>query len=1557
MDERAVLERYPLPIARGYRRFRNALEPRERHDAAFYLFEIHLKYLASIAISRYLSGEERDHRVNAALKGLARPSLGEWVRFLRECLKFHRGLKDPDPAVLAMAGLFESREARWHEAVRLCNALCSFLEEKPSEKQSVSLEMLLSELVAYRNRVLGHGAPLAAEHYRTFGELLGSAFPEVLEQSPFLTARRLVLFDSVQVEEGSRIECRVIEFMGLQPVRREAPLLVSFEDAPRKGVLYLLGDEDRLLLLDPLLAAHDEDVYFLNEAGGTPEYLSYSSGERYRPSDLGGAQGDLFARILGYTVDSSRLSRIADDLAKPDGSPPGALTVTDERRLGDYRILREVGRGAMGIVFEAAQESLGRRVALKVLPGTFALDPRRVERFRREARATARVHHPSIVPVYEVGEADGNHYYAMEYIDGPSLDRVLAGAREAGPERRRPGSSTASDAAYIARSVERAAELAEGLAQAHALGLVHRDVKPSNILLDRDGRWVLVDFGLVHESEAEALTRSGEMVGTLTYMSPEQVSRSQVDARADVYALGVTLYECLTLRPPYRGESDHEVQRAILFEEPVRPRSLNPRLHRDLETILLKALEKNPQRRYPSAAELAADLRRFLRYEPIHARAQSRWSRLARRAVKHKARVISGAVIVILLGVLGVLLTVHHFRERARLLASYEPTVLQAATRLQLAGLSLKWGAGYLAYMDRWPAQSRASYRGLTRDARKLEVEAAVRTLAQAAAVAPQRADAYYHRARGLLLLDRTRDAGAELDRTLERDPRLVPALILRAGLKDQQGDAAGAGTDREAAKAHGKEGWGEDWLEASAAMAEGRWSAGAEAYGKLLELDRPGKEPYLGFLVEARLGRGVAHLEAEEFQQAIEDFQEARALLPESHQPGLLLGKTYYLTARKKKAAEVFEEVFRRTRLKDDVALEVAGIHRAWHDYKEALRWLEKMNEGSFIRELERCENLTYHGRLDQAIEAGLEAVRLGPGEGSAYAALAQAYMRGGNLEKANELAQKSLDLAPENVWFRYVIARNILKDGAQIAAYREVIELDPGSPWAHHRLGEALYFGLGEKTESFAEVRLAIDLEPKNFVPYRILGRMLEAEGDHAEAARCYCRSIELNPTHSYAHGNLFALLRRPEKPAAMAAPIDSLVKRLERLLSLGADDTSLIFRTLALALIYHPTGKEAGRALRYARQGVEAGEGKDPGAFETLAEVALHAGEPRLAVTTLETAAELPHEARLLETKLAQCRKAALPDLPSRRSIDAALLALEDPAADRSLRDGFLSAGAEEDRSKLGPYLEARLLQRTGRHAEAVVKLRELAALDPGTPEVLVQLARSLRAAGQGEKARAVIRQALAGVSPHDKDFWDLWAATRLNESRDAPAEVLADLPSDPAAGSTATDLRWLLEQLAAGAPIRIRCGGEEYRSRDGAVWGRDRFFSAGNVYLSRAAVYSGEIAGTDDDPLYGTERWFPVDFAGSANYRLPLPRGSWRVTLHFAEIAYRTAGMRRFGVRIEGEETLKGFEPVSAGFATASQKVWTGPVKDGFLDIDFIHEVEHPKVSAIEIERVP
>ena len=254
--------------------------------------------------------------------------------------------------------------------------------------------------------------------------------------------------------------------------------------------------------------------------------------------------------------------------------------------LGDYRLVRELGRGGMGIVYEAEQVSLGRRVALKVLPFAAALDPPQLRRFQTEAHAAAQLHHTNIVPVFSVGCERGVHYYAMQFIDGRTLAQVILDQQRAEPPGHEPswphsGPSalgTTGDRARFRLVAELGIQAAEALDHAHRLGIVHRDIKPANLLLDVRGNLWITDFGLARLQDEAGLTMTGDLLGTLRYMSPEQAlaHRGTVDHRTDIYSLGVTLYELLTLRPAWRRTDRQELLRRIAQEEPIAPRRLDP---------------------------------------------------------------------------------------------------------------------------------------------------------------------------------------------------------------------------------------------------------------------------------------------------------------------------------------------------------------------------------------------------------------------------------------------------------------------------------------------------------------------------------------------------------------------------------------------------------------------------------------------------------------------------------------------------------------------------------------------------------------------------------------------------------------------------------------------------------------------------------------------------------------------------------------------------------------------------------------------------------------------
>jgi len=463
------------------------------------------------------------------------------------------------------------------------------------------------------------------------------------------------------------------------------------------------------------------------------------------------------------------------------------------RRLGDFRIIREIGRGGMGVVYEAEQESLGRRVAVKVLPSIHLSSPSAVRRFRREAKAAARLHHTNIIPVFGVGEQDGVHYYVMQYIRGLSLDEVLdelgrhfsadqpsastlsaeqvsgniagqpeestsehqpspiavetraareevwqlvqlllaggfaastglalgakratessgslpivqaggaSGLAETGPLASSPLETGSSDAGAAKSSSSVSglqpgpSELAESdavlpgplrlgpgywrsvagiglqvanaLHYAHQQGALHRDVKPGNLILDTEGRVWVADFGLAKLLDQEEMTRSGDVVGTLRYMAPEQWE-GRADARTDVYGLGLTLYEMLTLQPAFDETDRGRLIRQVMEEEPVPPRRLQPAVPKDLETIVLKAIARQPADRYQTAAELAEDLQRFLEDRPVRARRVSALERLWRWCRRNKLVAVLSAAVLGLLVAVAVVASVGYVRTSAAL--------------------------------------------------------------------------------------------------------------------------------------------------------------------------------------------------------------------------------------------------------------------------------------------------------------------------------------------------------------------------------------------------------------------------------------------------------------------------------------------------------------------------------------------------------------------------------------------------------------------------------------------------------------------------------------------------------------------------------------------------------------------------------------------------------------------------------------------------------------------------------------------------------------------------
>src|SRR5216110_865054 len=331
-------------------------------------------------------------------------------------------------------------------------------------------------------------------------------------------------------------------------------------------------------------------------------------------------------------------------------SKKAARAATMLMDFGDYELLEQIGRGGQGVVFRARQKSLNRTVALKVMSLGQWASKAHVKRFRREAEAAASLDHPSIVPIYEVGERDGSCYFSMKFVEGGQLDEVV---------RQTPMS--------IRQAVELIAKVARTVHYAHEHGILHRDIKPGNIVLDQKGEPHLTDFDLARLVETEStVTRTLDLLGTPSYMAPEQAAanNTQLTSATDVYGLGAVFYQLLTGHPPFAGGTTYETIRLVLESEPRQPRLYNPKADRDLATICLKCLEKDQERRYSSALELAEDVERWLKHEPIRARRTGLFTRGRKWLRRNPTTAVLVASLVALAAVVGEMIWKSEFVHR-----------------------------------------------------------------------------------------------------------------------------------------------------------------------------------------------------------------------------------------------------------------------------------------------------------------------------------------------------------------------------------------------------------------------------------------------------------------------------------------------------------------------------------------------------------------------------------------------------------------------------------------------------------------------------------------------------------------------------------------------------------------------------------------------------------------------------------------------------------------------------------------------------------------------------
>lgn len=413
--------------------------------------------------------------------------------------------------------------------------------------------------------------------------------------------------------------------------------------------------------------------------------LACMEGQDEDPEALFAGHEDLRDLLESMLANQSLADSLLTDSQRGSAADPSRVV------MGDFEIISEIGRGGMGVVYEARQLSLNRRVALKVLPRGFAMSNEAVTRFQREAATVAGLQHPSIVPVYATGEHDGEHFFAMELVQGLALDQVLVGLEglevsdfssadlAAALERRGlDGQAWVPDGTrgWLRLVVEWIAQIASALEFAHRSDVLHRDVKPGNILLRKDGKVVLTDFGLSHSGDAPSITQTGDFRGTPYYVSPEQAmsGRAEMDQRSDVYSLGVTLFELLTLRRPFEGITAAEVFGRIIHKTPPDPSRLNGALPMDLVNVTLKAIDRDPDRRYQSAAAFERDLRSFLEYRPVSARRVSLWITASRWARREPFR--AGLVALGVIALMATSLLYANIRKKANLLEDSNTALL-----------------------------------------------------------------------------------------------------------------------------------------------------------------------------------------------------------------------------------------------------------------------------------------------------------------------------------------------------------------------------------------------------------------------------------------------------------------------------------------------------------------------------------------------------------------------------------------------------------------------------------------------------------------------------------------------------------------------------------------------------------------------------------------------------------------------------------------------------------------------------------------------------------------
>jgi serine/threonine-protein kinase len=912
------------------------------------------------------------------------------------------------------------------------------------------------------------------------------------------------------------------------------------------------------------------------DSGKTPEEVCRDCPELLTEVRQRWQEFQLIDAQVGALIPGLRTVRDAGAIA-PVPSPTGLPQVPG------YEVEAVLGHGGMGIVYKARQRALDRPVALKMLLAGPLAGPQELGRFRRETAALAGLRHPNIVQVYDAGDVEGRPYFTMEYVEGGSLAQKLAGTPQ--PAR---------------QAAELVATLAAAVEVAHQGGIVHRDLKPANVLLTADGTPKVTDFGLARRLEGgDGLTQTGVPMGTPSYMAPEQARGETrgIGPAVDVYALGAILYELLTGRPPFRAETPAETVQQVISQDPVPPARLNARVPRDLDTICSKCLQKDPGKRYVSAAQLAADLGRFLRHEPIHARPTG-WVEHGLRWVRRRpaaAGLLAAVVLLVLAGGVGAgLLYQQWTAARAR----------QAQTDREVRGV-LEWARGPLE--EAWQVQDLP-----TLTAALAEGNRAVDIARSGAASAAVQQEAEAFRTDADERLGRARKTRALLEAVLDVSEEASASTRGEAGRVKER--ARPSADEQYAAAFHG---WGLD--------VDG--TAEADVVARLGAEPDPVVQEVIAALDTWTLARRRRHRPEAEWRRLSriadrldhsERHHRLRALLvgespPRAESVAAFVGTGLPWPALWELARGDNWQRLREARgdidPRTDPVLTVALLARAYAVVGDAAGAEQILREAVTARPdqvvlLDALGTLLERqgpSRRGKAIECYRAARALRPRLG---VALSGALLRAGRAEEAEDVLQdlrrqqldtpqlynylgacldaqkkhpaaeaayrKAIDLQPD-----YADAHNNLgmclddqrKPAAAEASFRKAIDLRPDFAPAHSNLGNAL---TRRKNYAAAEAsfRKAIDLQPDSADAYYNLGNVLAGRGQPGAAAAAYRKAIDLAPDFALAYNNLGMALSQQQKPAAAEA-------YFRKAIDLQAD----------YAVAYHNLGTALGQQRKYA------------------------------------------------------------------------------------------------------------------------------------------------------------------------------------------------------------------------------------------------------------------------------------------------------------------------------------------------------------------------------------